>query len=107
LTPGRSVVAITASKPGELPLALDALDDSDSRRAIRGGAAFIRSGKVESAISARAYAIGEIPWSTGLWYRITSRPWLGATLAGGALRGLAAFGWGLGRGLGALRRSKG
>jgi hypothetical protein len=93
LTPGRSVVAVTASRPVELVSALDALEGSDSRRAIRGGAAFIRAGKVESALAPRAYAIGEIPWNTGLAYRITSRPILALTIAGALLLALFLGAW--------------
>jgi hypothetical protein len=103
LTPGRSVVAVTASKPAELVRALDALEGSDSRRAIRGGAAFVRAGKVESALAPRAYAIGEIPWNTGLAYRITSRPMLALTIAGALLLALLLGAWQTAKAIAVLR----
>ena len=62
----RSVVAVTAVVPEQMSRVLDALDDGERRRAIRGSAAFVLAGRVESLDVGRAYATGYVPpWGEG------------------------------------------
>jgi hypothetical protein len=84
ITSGRSVVAVTAVAPDQVLRVLEALEDGDQRRAMRGNAAFVVGGKVQSALVGHTYAVGFLPPWTGAGYWLAERP-----VAAGALALLA------------------
>lgn len=62
----RSVIAVTAVVPEQMLRVVEAMEDGDRRRAIRGSAAFVLAGRVESLDVGRAYATGYVPpWGEG------------------------------------------
>jgi len=87
VTSGRSVVAVTAVSPDQVLHVLDALEDATQRKAMRGNAAFVLPGKVESALVGKTYDVGFMPPWTGLTYWLLDNPVpLGAlVLLGGLL----------------------
>jgi hypothetical protein len=85
LTSGRSVVAVTAVVPDQVLHVLDALENSTLRKAVRGSAAFVLPGKVESVLVGRTYSTGFLPPWTGASYWIVEHPWLAAIFAALAL----------------------
>jgi hypothetical protein len=74
VTPGRSVVAVTALAPEQLVRVVDALDDGNMRRAVKGSAAFVLPGRVESVIVGPTYHSGSFPPWTGAGYWISLHP---------------------------------
>jgi hypothetical protein len=90
VTSGRSVVAVTAVVPDQTLRVLDALDDGDQRRAVRGSAAFVLPNKVESVLVGPTYTVGFLPPWTGLGYWLSERPGVIAALV---LVPLVIFGW--------------
>lgn len=91
VSPGRSVVAVTALAPEQLMRVIDALDDRDMGRAVKGSAAFVLRNRVESVRVGETYHVGRMPPWTGLGYWLSQRP----ELVGGALTAmLAALGYG-------------
>jgi hypothetical protein len=79
---GRSVVAVTAVAPEQVLRVLEALEDGDQRRAMRGNAAFVmREGKVESVLVGRTYAVGFLPPWTGAQHWVMERPVAAGMLA--------------------------
>ena len=74
VTSGRSVVVVTAVVPDQLARALEALEGSDMRRAIRGSAAFVVDGKVESILVGPTYHLGFMPPWTGLGRWLVEHP---------------------------------
>jgi hypothetical protein len=103
LSSGRSVVAVTAVVPDQLLRVVDALESSTQRKAIRGSAAFVLPGKVESVLVGRTYSHGFLPPWTGATYWIAAHPWLTAIFASMALAPIVALGWLLRRRLAARR----
>lgn len=77
----RSVVAVIATQPEQLPLALDALDDGGLANNIQGSAAFIHPNKVEGFLVGPTYFVGELPFWTSIWYPFANHPILLAILA--------------------------
>ena len=71
---GRSVVAVTAVAPEQVLRVLDALEDGDQRKAMRGNAAFVLPGKVESALVGKTYDVGFMPPWTGALYWLQENP---------------------------------
>jgi hypothetical protein len=65
VTPGRSVVAVTAVQDKGLLQVLDVLADEGLARTMAGSTVFIRGGKPESILVGPTYSVGEIP----LWMR--------------------------------------
>ncbi|MBC7573564.1 MAG: cellulose biosynthesis cyclic di-GMP-binding regulatory protein BcsB [Herminiimonas sp.] len=104
LTPERSVVAVTASRTGELVNVLDALDDPVRAATIRGSAAFVRGEQVDSVLAGRTYTVGTLPFFTGFWYAMSSHPVL---LALAVLLAVLIFGFALWRGLRAVAARRG
>jgi len=86
VTRGRSVVVVTALVPEQLPRVIDALDDRDMRREIKGSAAFVMRDRVESVLVGPTYHVGRMPPWTGLGYWLSQHP----ELVGGALTVLLA-----------------
>ena len=74
LTRGRSVVMITSVVPEQLARVVDALDDRDMRREVKGNAAFVRANDVASVFVGTPYYIGHFPVWTGLGYWLSQRP---------------------------------
>ena len=74
LTRGRSVVMLTSVVPEQLARAVDALDDRDMRREVKGNAAFVRAQGVESVFVGPAYFVGSFPFWTGLDYWLSQHP---------------------------------
>lgn len=93
LTPGRSVVALTAAAPDQLASVLDAMDDRELRRAMLGSAVLVHPEKVESLRVGAAYAIGFLPPWAGLWYRLSDYPVTLAVTAAIVLLVLAWAAW--------------
>jgi hypothetical protein len=88
---GRSVVAVTALAPDQLVRVIDALDDRDMARAVKGSAAFVLRDRVDSVMVGDTYHVGRLPPWTGLGYWLSQRP----ELVGGVLTLLlAALGYG-------------
>jgi len=93
LSPGRSVVALTASSPEQFARALDAMEDREMRRSMLGGAVFIHPDRVESLRAGSAYSVGFLPPWAGIGYWLSGHPWLLAALAAVALSLLAYAAW--------------
>jgi hypothetical protein len=90
VTSGRSVVAVTAVAAEQVARVLDALDEGEQRRAMRGNAAFVmRGGKVQSVLVGRTYAVGFLPPWTGAVHWLTDRP-VAATALGLLVLGVLA-----------------
>jgi hypothetical protein len=53
---------------------VDALDDRDMRREVKGNAAFVRAQDVESVFVGPAYFVGHFPPWTGLGYWLSQHP---------------------------------
>jgi hypothetical protein len=87
---GRSVVAVTAVAPHQVLRVLEALEDRDQRRAVRGNAAFIFPGKVESVLVGPTYTVGFMPPWTGAGYWLQRHP---NVVAGLAFAGLGLLTW--------------
>lgn len=79
ITAGRSVVAITATAPANLPQALDALDNNVHD--IQGSTVFIHDTKTDSSLVGKTYFIGSLPIWTALWYPLSKHPILLAVLS--------------------------
>ena len=93
LTSGRSVVAVTAVSSDQVLRVLEALEDGDQRRAMRGNAAFVLPGKVESVLVGRTYDTGFLaPW-TGAVHWLSERPIAAAMIAAAVLIFFVGFGW--------------
>lgn len=90
LTPGRSVVALTAGMPEQLAAAIEAMEDRELRRAMRGGVVLVHPEKVESLRGEAPYAMGSLPPWTGLWYRISDYP---LALAAAGVIALLVLAW--------------
>jgi hypothetical protein len=103
LTPGRSVVAVTALAPDQMLRVLDALDNSDMRRAVRGSAAFVLQDKVESVIAGPTYSLGFLPPWTGAEYWLSEHPVAVGGLAAIALLAVGAAAWRVGIAMAARR----
>ncbi|MHB9118817.1 MAG: cellulose biosynthesis cyclic di-GMP-binding regulatory protein BcsB [Burkholderiales bacterium] len=81
VTDGRSVVAVTATAPQQLLVALDALDDSGQIRNIAGSVVFIHPQKVESHLVGKTYSVGHLPIWTAIWFPLSEHPVLLAFLS--------------------------
>ena len=103
LSPGRSVVALTASSPDQFTRVLDAMEDREMRRAMQGSAVFIHPGKVESLRAGRSYSVGFLPPWAGLWHWLSGYPGLLAALGVVALSLLAWAAWRLKKAVAAWR----
>ena len=85
VTSGRSVVAVTAVAPDQMLRVLDALDQPEMRKAIRGSAAFVLPDKVESVLVGRTYSTGFLPPWTGAGHWLSEHPVVLAVFAALAL----------------------
>jgi hypothetical protein len=74
ITSGRSVIVVTALVPDQLERVVEALDDRDMRRAIKGSAAFILNDRVQSVLVGPTYIVGHMPFYTGWGYWLSERP---------------------------------
>ncbi len=81
LSPKRSVLALTASAPEYLRLALDALDKQTMTQEIRGSASLIHPERIDSILVGDTYFVGHLPFWLSIWYPLSGHPAL-----------LAAFG---------------
>jgi hypothetical protein len=72
----RSVVAVTASAPEHFGLVLDTLQDTGRVRAMRGSTVLVHANKVESFLVGRTYFVGDLPFSTTVWYHLSRYPLL-------------------------------
>lgn len=80
LTPGRSVVALTATAPDQLWQGVTVLGNPDLARQIHGGVSFIRGQRVESLRVGDTYFVGELPWWITVWMPFSTHPVLLALL---------------------------
>lgn len=77
LTPGRSVVALTANSRAATDSALTALADPGRASSIRGDIAYIRGDQVESFQIGDPYFVGHLPFWTWTWFHVSRHPlWL-------------------------------
>lgn len=81
LSAGRSVVAVTAAAPQDLPQVLDTLDDAAVQRTLHGSAVFMAGKRTVSLLVGETYTVGELPLWTAIWYPLSSHPILLAVLA--------------------------
>jgi len=81
LSDGDSVVAVTATGPKQLSLALNALANPGLVRHMRGSVVFIHPDKVESYLVGPTYTVGHLPLWTAIWYPLSKHPVLLALLA--------------------------
>ncbi|MEO8296632.1 MAG: cellulose biosynthesis cyclic di-GMP-binding regulatory protein BcsB [Burkholderiales bacterium] len=70
----RSVVAISASQPDGLPLALNALLDAGKMRQIQGDLTLMRGDAVEAFRIGSVYHVGHLSWWRWLWYQFHQHP---------------------------------
>jgi hypothetical protein len=93
VTSGRSVVVATALASDQLIRIVDALEDRDMRRAVKGSAAFVLRDKVQSVLVGPTYNLGNMPFYTGWGYWLSQRPEIvgAAATALLALLGFAAY----------------
>lgn len=103
VTSGRSVVAVTALTPDQMLRVLDALDNSEMRRAFGGSAAFVLPDKVESAQVGRTYSVGFLPPWTGAEYWLSEHPVVLGVLAAMTLLGVVYAAWGVNQKVAAWR----
>src|SRR5688572_12866724 len=90
---GRSVVAMTAVAPDQMLRVLDALDNGDMRKAVRGSAAFVLPGKVESLAAGRTYSTGFLPPWTGAGHWLRAHPLVLVAIGVFALGLIGWIGW--------------
>jgi len=76
VTPQRSVVAVTATEPGDMLQILDALDDAVLNKSMRGSVVFVHAGKVDSFLTGNTYTLGAIPFWTNVWFPLLHHPLL-------------------------------
>lgn len=93
VTSGRSVVAVTAVVSDQLPRVLDALENPEMRLKVRGSAAFVLPGKVESVLVGRTYSNGFIPPWSGAGHWLSNRPTILAALVAAAVLLVAFIAW--------------
>lgn len=93
LTPGRSVIAVTATTPDQLWQAVTALGNPELARQIHGGVSFFRGQRVESLGVGDTYFVGELPWWVMIWMPFSLHPMLLAmlTIAAGLLIAMAIW----------------
>lgn len=84
LTPGRSVVAVTAFKPEHYTQVLDLLDQDAAIYTLHGGAVLLpgKQGAAAHSVPARhGYTTGQLPFWTAIWYPLSGHPVLLALMA--------------------------
>ena len=93
LTPGRSVVAITATATDQLWQAVNAVTNPELAGQVHGGVSFIRNQQVVSMSVGDTYFVGELPWWVTVWLPLSVHPVLLAllTIAAGLLIAMAAW----------------
>jgi len=74
LTAGRSVVAVTAAAPQDMPQVLDAMADEPLLRGMHGSAIFVSGKRVESILAGKTYTLGELPIWTMIWFPMSGHP---------------------------------
>ena len=79
--PQRSIVGLLASSTEDYSLLRKALSHQGEREEIKGSVALIRTSGVTSYTVGPVYYAGELPWWEWLWYHLSDRPWLLASVA--------------------------
>ncbi|MBB3141018.1 cellulose biosynthesis cyclic di-GMP-binding regulatory protein BcsB [Halomonas organivorans] len=103
----RSVVAMLAPQPADQRLLNAALNDPARIAQIHGSVSLIRDSGVNSQMVGERYYIGHLPWTTWLWYHLSTHPWLIAGVAVFAVLLVAFLLWRILRRLGARRLAAG
>jgi hypothetical protein len=80
LSPGYSVVAVTATAPNQLWQAVAALGNPELARRIHGSVALIRGDHVASMLVGDTYFVGDLPWWVAAWLPLSHHPVLLALL---------------------------
>jgi hypothetical protein len=93
LTPGRSVVAVTATAPDQLWQAVTALANPDLVGQIHGAVSLVRGQRVESMRVGDTYFIGDLPWWVMVWMPFSAHPILLALLTIAAAVLIAMLVW--------------
>lgn len=81
LSSERSVVAIVATQPQQLPQVIYALEDNRLTRDIRGSAVLVHPGKIESFLVGPTYFVGDLPLLTFIRLLFANHPVLLAITA--------------------------
>lgn len=102
----RSIVALLANTPGDYRLLNASMNDPVVISQIRGSIAVIRDSGIRSDVVGERYHVGELPWTTWLWYHLSTHPKLMAAIAVIAILLLALLLWALLRRLGTRRLSR-
>lgn len=103
----RSIVAMLAPQPADQRLLNAALNDPARIARIHGSVSLIRDSGVNSQMVGERYYIGHLPWTTWLWYHLSTHPWLIAGVAVFAVLLVAFLLWHILRRLGARRLATG
>jgi len=107
LTPGRSVVFVTAVAADQTIRVVDALERRKMRRAFGGSAAFVFPDEVQSLPAGRTYRVGNVrPWvAAGQW--LAAHPMAILPIVAAILAALGAAAWGASRRWSAARAARG
>ncbi|OVZ62111.1 MULTISPECIES: cellulose biosynthesis cyclic di-GMP-binding regulatory protein BcsB [unclassified Pigmentiphaga] len=89
LRSGRSVVAISATRPESLAEAVDALIGEDRTDFIEGSVSVVRGKQVDSLMSDPTYHVGSLGWFTSIQWYAARQPWILLLLA---ILGIAVLG---------------
>jgi len=89
LRSGRSVVAISATRPEGLAEAMDALIGEESMQSLQGSVSVVRGKEVESLVAGPTYHVGSLGFLKGIQWFVARQPWILALLA---LLGIAILG---------------
>nr|WP_298374921.1 cellulose biosynthesis cyclic di-GMP-binding regulatory protein BcsB [uncultured Halomonas sp.] len=102
----RSIVALLANTPADYRLLNESMNDPVVISQIRGSIAVIRDSGIRSDVVGERYHVGELPWTTWLWYHLSTHPKLMAFIALIAILLVALMLWMLLRRLGTRRLSR-
>jgi hypothetical protein len=89
LSPGYSVVAVTATAPNQLWQAVAALGNPELARRIHGSVVLIRGDHIASMLVGDTYFVGDLPWWVAAWLPLSRHPVLLALLTIAAMFVLA------------------
>jgi hypothetical protein len=94
-SPGRSVVAVTATGKDQLWMAAAALGNPRLASKISGSVSYIRGERVDSLLVGETYLVGQLPWWVMIWLPLSVHPVLLAltTIAGVLLLVAALWNW--------------
>lgn len=74
LSPGRSVVAVTAAAAEDFGQLLNILDDDNATKLMHGSVVLAYGGKAESIVAGSTYTLGSLPIWTTVWFPLSEHP---------------------------------